>query len=203
MNDLDRFLSLPVWQKRHEIYAVWIFTEMVAAVDRHDLEVHHDHGRLAFEFRETRLATITSARPELELITERRSPLANPLGAGRNANVQPDFGVWTQASAGHRCTLVVEVKHYKRSANRSFSEVLADYAAAHQHAQIVLVNYGPIGDVLDCIPVISRARCVAIDRLTPLNRSARKEFAKLVRNVVGEPIRPVPVAGGVMRPVRG
>jgi len=196
LNDLDRFLSLPAWKQRHEIYAVWIFTEMVSAAKEHDLELHHDHGRIEFAFRETRLATVTSARQPMDLVTERRSPLANPVGAGRTGNVQPDFSIWARAPAGDRRVLVVEVKHYKRTAKKSFSEVMTDYAAAHMDAQVVLVNYGPIGDILDRVPAGSRKQCVAVEMLAALNRSGRQRFHDLVQAALGPPIRPALVLGG-------
>ncbi len=199
LNDLDRFLSLPVWQKRHEIYAVWLFSEMAVAANEHDLEIHHDQGRIAFEFREARLATVTSARPPIDMITERRSPVANPVGAGRTANVQPDFGIWARDPGSERCVLVVEVKHYKRTEKRSFSEVMTDYATAHPDARIVLVNYGPIGDILDRISLSATGRCTTIEHLTALNRTAREEFRELVRKVIGRPVRAALVIGGTTR----
>lgn len=199
LDDLDRFLSLPVWQKRHEIYAVWVFTEMAAAANEHDLQIYHDQGRIAFEFRESRLATVTSARPPVDMITERRSPIAYPVGAGRTANVQPDFGLWARDPGAERCALVVEVKHYKRTAKRSFSEVMTDYAAAHPNAPIVLVNYGPIGDILDRIPLSAKGRCVTVEHLTALNRTAREEFRDLVRKVIGSPVRAALEIGGTTR----
>ncbi len=100
------------------------------------------------------------------------------------------------------CALVVEVKHYKRTAKKSFSEVMTDYPAAHPNAPIVLVNYGPIGDILNCIPLSAKARCVTVEHLTVLNRRAREEFRDLVRKVIGRPVRAALEFGGTTRAKR-
>lgn len=52
MADLQSYLSLPIWKKRHELYAVWIATEIVNALPDHRCEVHHEDGRIAFAFRD-------------------------------------------------------------------------------------------------------------------------------------------------------
>ncbi|WP_392711989.1 hypothetical protein [Rhizobium ruizarguesonis] len=187
--DLLKFLSLPLWEKRHELYAVWIFTEILAAAADHDIRLFHQDGRITFEFRETLLATIDSARPRIDIVTEHRTPLLNPVGKGRSANVQPDYSLWEKHQTGERCVLVVEVKHYKRSDNRPFSEVLIDYAAAHQQAAIVLVNYGLIGDVLDRLPATIKGRCSVVEHLTAMSRAKRRHFHELVQSAIGEPVR--------------
>lgn len=112
--ELERLLSLPLWQRRHEIYAVWIATEIVNALDDRDCQLHHDNGRITFAFREDLLATVHTSRPKVSLYTERRSPLTAPVGHTRKRNVQPDYGLWRGKGAEETCQLVIEVKHYKR-----------------------------------------------------------------------------------------
>jgi hypothetical protein len=80
--------------------------------------------------------------------------------------------------------LVVEVKHYKRSATSSFRDVLKDYSGAFPKADIYLVNHGPIGDAMSGLP-----RCHTIAELTSPHLSAREELYKAVRKYVGEPVR--------------
>ena len=41
--DLEKLLSLPAWQKRHELYGVWVATEMLASVEDHEID-HPPHG---------------------------------------------------------------------------------------------------------------------------------------------------------------
>lgn len=190
--DLQSYLSLPVWQKRHELYAVWIATEIVNALPDHRCEIHHEDGKIVFAFRETVVATVKSTWPEVRLISERRVPLAGPVGKERSGNVQPDYGLWRD----EECGLVVEVKHYKRSATSSFGDVLTDYARAFPMAQVYLVNHGPIGDATSGVPCELLARCNTIKNLTVPHLSARDELRKAVRAYVGEPVaRPAQQSG--------
>ena len=188
VQDLVRLLSLPAWRKRHELYAVWIATEILAAAEGHDVKVNHADGELQFAFRETRVADIVSARPALSLYSERRSPLESPIGKGRKNNVQPDYGLWREGPYREWCSLVVEVKHYKRSDGRNFRDALVDYARAHPGAVVNLVNYGPVG-MSDELPYDLRRRCGAIGDLNPRNMEARERFREMVRERIGEPSR--------------
>lgn len=186
--DLQAYLSLPVWKKRHELYAVWIATEIVNAVPDHRCEIHSEDGRIVFAFRETIVATIKSSWPPVKLISERRVPLAAPVGKGRSANVQPDYGLWRSEGGVETCGLVVEVKHYKRSASSSFGDVLIDYARAFPTAEVYLVNHGPVGHATKDMPRELLRRCNTIKELTASNSSAREELRKAVRKYVGDPV---------------
>ena len=188
--DIERLLSLPAWQKRHELYGVWVATEMLASVEDHEIDIHHTEGELRFDFRESKIADVTSSRPELALYAERRTPLEEPVGKDRVGAVQPDLGIWAEGREPERCALVVEVKHHKRRARRNFREALIDYARAHPRAPVVLVNYGPVGSFED-LPDSVAARCEAIGYLNPRNHCAREDFRKRVRDCVGEPWRTV------------
>ena len=46
--ELLSYLSLPIWQKRHELYAVWIATEIVNALPDHVCEIQHQEGKIVF-----------------------------------------------------------------------------------------------------------------------------------------------------------
>jgi hypothetical protein len=184
---LERILSLPVWRRRHELYAVWIATEMVRALDGHDVELHHEDGSIVFAFKDTVVATVRSAAPERTLVAERRTPLADPVGKGRTGAVQPDYGVWSEGRGGQRCDLIVEVKHYKREAKGPFRDVLIDYTRAHPGAQVVLVNHGPASAQDEGLDRDAARRSEVLGDLTPTNRSQRDALAALVREAVGEP----------------
>jgi len=84
--------------------------------------------------------------------------------------------------------MIVEVKHYKKSAKQSFLAVFQDYARALPEADIYLVNHGPTGNAVYEVSRSIRDRCHAIQRLTPSGVDARKEFARAVRECVGEPV---------------
>ena len=186
IQDLVRLLSLPAWRKRHELFAVWVATEILAAVDSHDVKVNHADGELQIAFRETRIAEILSARPALSLYSERRTSFGASIGKDRKANVQPDYGLWQCGTYVEACSLVVEVKHYKRSRRRNFRDALVDYARAHPRAVVVLVNYGPVGG-MGGLPYDVAHRCRTIGDLTPRNKEARAKFREAVRERVGEP----------------
>ena len=185
---LERILSLPLWRRRHELYAVWVATEIVSALGGHRCELHHESGRITFAFRQTAIATVHSASPKVTLYAERKSPLSDPIGSGRTANVQPDYGLWRGAGYGETCCLVVEVKHYKKAAPRRFREVLVDYARAHPQAQIVMVNHGPVGNLLEELSHNIRSRCRLIGGLTVSHWAKREELRQIVRELVGDPI---------------
>ena len=188
IEDLERLLSLPAWKKRHETYAVWVATEMVGALDDdHEVSINHLNGELRFAFAESRIAEVRSLRTTVSLISERRTPLENPVGMSRESSVQPDFGLWTEDSQSDECIMVVEVKHYKRRSRRNFHDALVDYATAHYKAKVLLVNYGPVGEPFDDLPRTVRDRCVMLEYLDPQNRVAREAFRSEVRSRVGEP----------------
>ncbi|MBX7540325.1 hypothetical protein [Qipengyuania sphaerica] len=189
IEDLERILSLPVWKQRYETYGVWIATRIAAAADGHDIEYNAPDAGLRFAFSETLIADIETASPRLSLYSEKRVPLADPVGEGRKCAVQPDYSLWKQGADPAACPLVVEVKHYKKRSARNFRDALEDYARAHPAAEVVLVNYGPVGAEFTDLDTSVSNRCRMIGNLTPLNRNALNEFRDIVRELVGEPVR--------------
>jgi hypothetical protein len=186
MSDLEDILSLPAWKRRYELYSAWILTLLLKALAGHQIQLHHDKGRLAFAFRETVMASVLSAVPPLEIYSERWVALANPVGHGRSAGAQPDYSLWTVENPS--CPLAVECKHYKRSSTRNFSDALSDYAAALTGARIILTNYGPVRDaVLDAVAPDFRSRCTALGHVHPEEPKGQEEFRQIVRKIVGEP----------------
>jgi hypothetical protein len=188
LKDLESVLSLPIWKKRYELYSVWVATEMIRALHGHDIQIHHDSGRIEFAFRETLVATIRSAPGPFQQFSEKRSPLAKPRGAGRTANVQPDHSLWTSVGGNDSCRLTVEVKHYKNSAKTKFVDIFEDYARALPESEIFLVNHGPVGRALDDVSLDVRRRCHALGFLTSSNTTVRSILSNAVRKCVGEPI---------------
>ena len=192
IRDLERLLSLPAWRTRHETYGVWVATEIVKALDDHEVTINHRNGELRFAFAESRIAEVESARPKVSLISERRTPLVYPVGKGRDSSVQPDYGLWAEGRQPDKCVMVVEAKHYKRRSRRNFRDALIDYATAHLQARVVLVNYGPVGKPFDDLPSTVEGRCRMIGYFNPQNRLAREAFLSEVRGQVGEPLVEVP-----------
>lgn len=189
ISDLQSLLSLPIWQRRYELYSVWIATEAVRALKEHDVEIHHENGKIAFAFKKTNVATVHSSPGPFIIFSERREPIADPEGEGRKESVQPDHTIWTTDDGIEECRMVIEVKHYKRSAKQSFLSVFHDYAKAFPKAQIYLVSHGPTGKVVDSVSTLVKNRCHAIPHLTADNESGRLGLANAVRACVGAPIR--------------
>ncbi|ESY01513.1 hypothetical protein [Mesorhizobium sp. LNJC405B00] len=185
---LERILSLPAWKRRYEFYGVWVATQVMDALEDHDVTINHDDGALRFAFTETRLADIASSRPLLSVYAERRSPLSNPVGKSRKNAAQPDFGIWTRDTRDATCVLVVEVKHYKKESTTNFGAALADYAKAHPQAKIVLVNYGPATGDYAGLWRGDKDRCIVLGHFNPDVPAAKATFRQVVRSVVGEPV---------------
>ncbi|MGY3478737.1 hypothetical protein [Bradyrhizobium ottawaense] len=188
VRSLERILSLPAWRKRYEFYGVWVATQIIGALDDHQVTIKHDNGVLRFAFNETRLADIASSRPLLSLYSERRSPLIDPVGKTRKKAAQPDFSIWTHDSKGAMCVLVVEVKHYKKESTANFGAALVDYAKAHPKAKIVLVNYGPATGDYSALWGADKERCIVIGNLNPDMLAKKSTFRELIRGVVGGPV---------------
>lgn len=192
INDIESVLSLPIWKKRYDLFSVWIATEIIRSLNDHDVEIHHDNGRIAFSFKETLVATIHSSPGPFRLFSERRIPLENPRGKGRKAGVQPDHGLWTVKNGEECCRMAIEVKHYKRSDKSKFVDVFEDYARAVADGDVYLVNHGPINESVYDLSRDIRDRCFAVGHLTASNCEAREELATAVRECVGEPVKSWP-----------
>ena len=187
VEDLERLLSLPAWRKRYELYGVWVATSIMGALEDHEVTVNHANGELKFAFGESRIADVETSRPKVSLYSERRTPLASPVGKGRVSSVQPDFGLWACRSRQDDCVMIIEVKHYKRRSRSNFREALIDYANAHPRAMVVLVNYGPVGSAFADLPKAISDRCKMIGYLNPENPLAQDSFRKAVQTCVGTP----------------
>jgi hypothetical protein len=200
LEDLESILSLPIWDKRYELYSVWIATEIVRALNeqRHQVELHHEKGRIEFAFKETVIATVRSSTGPFRLISEKRSPLrAPPRGESRKENIQPDHGLWTSdPNRNDLCRMVIEVKHYKRSSKRKFVDVFEDYAAALPQAEIYLVNHGSVGNAQYEVSRGVQSRCHGIGELNATNREARQQLVDAVQRCVGPPIPAWPAMDG-------
>ena len=169
---VEDILSLPVWRKRHEFYAVWVASLMTNTLDSSLLDFHVRDGRLAFPFRPVHFASFGSSDGKrVELWSELRSPAIDPIG--RVGEVQPDYSfrwakeAWTNTGSSPE-VMIVECKQYKRSSTRNFSEALVDYARAAKQAKVLLVNYGPVSPmVIAAVAEDVAERCDPIGQVFP------------------------------------
>ena len=188
IDELESVLSLPIWKKRHELYAVWVAAEMLQSLADYNVEINHDNGRMEFGFRESLVASFTSSLGRFDLVTERKTPAKSLIGEGRKQHVQPDYGLWLVEDGKDCCRLIVEVKHYKSPHRQRFLHVFEDYSRAFPLGQVYLVNYGSTGSALDDVSGDVRHRCHAINRLAPSEHSSRRRLAAAIRQAVGSPL---------------
>jgi hypothetical protein len=183
---LQDFLSLPVWQRRHELYSAWISTQILNALRDQGVEIHSFGGQLLFEFKGTHLATIGTFHPNLHLMAELRSPLAAPRGMGRKRAMQPDYSLITSPiTSPEGSILEVECKQYLVASKRKFADALTDYATGRPNAQILLVNYGEAStDILDEVDAAVRSRTHIIGLMRPRSKRSQSRFAELVEAAV-------------------
>jgi hypothetical protein len=187
ISDIEEILSLPIWNRRYELYSAWVLTSILHALRAHSISLHDDHGVISFAFRETLMASVLSSQPPARILSEKRIPAGHLSGhSGRVASVQPDYSLWTEME---RCPLVVECKHYRKSSTRNFADALNDYSAALPDAVVILVNYGPVSPrVQQAISATSESRCYAVGTMHPEEPKSRAVFEGLVLRVVGEPV---------------
>jgi hypothetical protein len=145
-------LELPLWRHRYELFSNWVCTRVLAALADLDPRVHVVDGVIRFRSSGTHLATFDAVSPRLHLWTELQTPLANPRGMGRTANIRPDISLVSDPlTEPSRSPVVVECKQYKKASNADFADVVADYAKGRPNALVVLVDHGPVREetVLD------------------------------------------------------
>ena len=186
---LRELLSLPIWQRRHELYAVWVGSKITEALDDIEAIYHVVDGVLRFPFSGAHLATFIDANSNILLFwTELRSRLTAKFLVGRK-NIQPDYRIVLLPFDPERNTvLVVECKQYRRSSLGEFSNALNDYALGCPNAVVVLVNNGPIGPGLAArIDADHTDRAYSVPDFLPDNTASLKRFRSLVREAVLRP----------------
>lgn len=143
IEEMEELLNLPIWQRRHELYAAWILSEIDKTFHVYpQYRLHHQSGVLTLPFKATLLASFQCDKGNMELWSEAKTQLHNPEGKGRKANIQPDYTIFCGSGRQpERGTVVVEVKQYRKPNNRNFSSALNDYATGLPNAYVFLVNY--------------------------------------------------------------
>jgi hypothetical protein len=191
---LSDVVALPAWQRRHELYSVWLLMVIKQAFPDGELQFDVHDGEFKIGFKETLVATNRHLTPHLHLWAELRTPLANPMGKGRKRSIQPDYSLAIEPADDVANTIaVIECKQYLKSSRRSFADVLSDYARGRPEALVALVNYGPIAStVLGDVPSPLDRRCETFSDLRPTEDARRLELMELIRRAVR--LRCVPVA---------
>lgn len=149
VRELLDILALPAWQRRHELYSVWVGTRLleVARAAEPNMRFSIVDGKLSFAFGGSRLATYEWQGKEYEIWAELRSKLEGS-SPKRKDKIQPDFRVVQAglADTGDRTLYVLECKHYLRSSKANFTTAAKDYARSCPNAAVHVVNHGPADD---------------------------------------------------------
>ncbi|MFM9329897.1 hypothetical protein [Paenibacillus mesotrionivorans] len=185
--ELLSFLELPVWKKRYDLYAAWISTQIMIAMDP-NMTYIHENGVVTFSFSRNHLATSRKYEPTLELWSEVRSPLANPLGKSRQNSIQPDYSLLSDIGDAERSTLlVVECKQYRRAVSKSFADALNDYARGRPNAKVLIVNYGKgSSDIASRIDPQFYSRVKVIHEMCPNSSAAIQEFQDYLKKTINQ-----------------
>jgi hypothetical protein len=185
--EVEEVLNLPIWKHRHELYSVWVLTQIISALGgpqhfKFDLDGDEFH----IPFSPTLLGSAEDLRPPVRVWGEVRYPLRSPGGKGRVGGMQPDYSLTMDARDPPKETFaLVECKQYLRPSSKNFREALTDYAKGQPGAAVALVNYGPVGrSVIKSIPTRLQSRIKAIGHFQPLQRDCLQEFADWVRTQV-------------------
>lgn len=182
VEELEELLQLPIWKKRYDFYSVWVITQIAEGLNDKNVEFISENGELCFSFAGTHLAK-TKTFPHLDVWSELKTPLNNPIGKSRKRNIQPDYSILnSQIKDDTNSTiLVVECKQYKVPSKKNFREALIDYANGRPNAAVVLVNYGPADKkILDSIEERLKKRTHIIGNMRPGNTESINEFRSLV-----------------------
>lgn len=178
------FLQLPVWEKRHEVYSIWIFTQIMASFPKECVKFRIKDGKLIFPFSGANLASVKLNKKVFDVWTELRTQaIVTPIGKSRKNAIQPDYSIVCGNENDIQDTVVVvECKQYKKANKKNFSEAIVDYADNRPKAKVLLVDYGEIN--LECIITavkkVSQRRYDIFSKCRPQNENVAK-FSETIR----------------------
>jgi hypothetical protein len=190
--DIEELLSLPIWQRRYELYSIWVLTQIIDALGgTGKFQFHLEGDVFHLPFAAKLLAVLPGVVPEVRVWSEVRYRLKSPRGKSRKAGMQPDYSlVVDTAEPPAEAFALIECKQYLRASARNFGAALIDYAAGQPKANVVLVNYGPAGtSVLNGIPAKLRSRMKIIGDLRPYEAQSEREFGEWIREQVARSSR--------------
>lgn len=196
LRELIDLLKLPVWQRRSELYAVWILTLMDEIVKDYPRKIHHTNGMLSLSFAATHIATIETQDGDIQLWSEVRSLVEGtdkiPLeGKSRKTHIQPDYTIYkANTTSPTNCILGIEVKQYKKFSNSNFKNALNDYTRGLPNAHVFLVNYGSVSSKMK---VTEESRAHFVGQIMPAN-IATILFKDMVRKFLPSPPLPARIA---------
>jgi len=66
--NLRDFFNLPIWEKRYELYAAWVSSQIISVFETADLRFHVDNNVLNFSFSGVHIASSNKLNPELQIM---------------------------------------------------------------------------------------------------------------------------------------
>ncbi|MDM1377037.1 hypothetical protein [Myroides marinus] len=149
-NLFKEYLKLPIWKLRHELYSIWVMSQIVDISD--DFEINTQNGKLLFAFKATHQASIKDGQGlSIDLWSELKTKAdISLIGKGRSKSIQPDYTiVQGDSSKAEDAIIVIECKQYKKASYSNFSKAMIDYSNVHKKAYVFLVNYGSLTSNFD------------------------------------------------------
>lgn len=181
----QEFLKLPVWEKRYEVYSIWVFTQIIAAFPAEYVTFNVKDGQLIFPFSGADLADISINDRVFHVWTELRTEtIVEPVGRGRKNAVQPDYSiVYGDKKDIEHTIVVVECKQYKKASIKNFSEAIIDYALNRPNAKVLLIDYGDVnhGRIVNAVGNIPGSRYSVFSMFRPQSVDIAK-FLEMIRD---------------------
>jgi hypothetical protein len=177
LDHLLSILSLPIWKRRHEVFGVWVCSEILQTLGGTKVIIHTHDSVLEFPFKPTHLATIVDETNFVtaELWSEVRTPGLLLIGHGRKQSIQPDYRIrLAPITAPNSDRLIVKCKQYQTRNTRNFASAMIDYARNCPKARAVLCNYGSVEPaVLAAVPAALLSEAVQSEKFVPAARDSR------------------------------
>lgn len=182
--ELLDILNLPTWKRRHELYSVWVGTQLLNVAKAHasHLEFHPHNNVLSFAFGGNLLASYVTNTERFSIHCEVRSDLVGTSRKRKQA-IQPDFRVLREdvtATTNDATRLVLECKHYLRASTANFTAAASDYARSCAYATVLVVNHGPVEEeaLLRAVDPALRNRARFMGDVTPHASDELQEYLR-------------------------
>ncbi len=183
VTEIEELLSLPIWNRRHELYSIWVLTQIIDALGgARKFQFMLEGEIFHIPFSAKLLAVLQSMQPDVRVWSEVRYPLANPIGKTRKGGMQPDYSLAVDVQQPPQESFaLVECKQYLRASVKNFRAAVVDYATGQPNAHVALVNYGPTSlSLINGVPAALRGRITVIGDLRPLSPQSEQGFREWV-----------------------
>ena len=190
VQELLDLLTLPAWQRRHELYSVWVGTRLLQVVSSvvPDMHFHPVNGVLSFEFGGSRLASFNWDNKQFDVWAELRSGLVG-RSTKRKKGIQPDFRVLQvdlSKSTNAQTVYVLECKHYLQANKSNFVQAASDYARSCPNAMVHVVNHGltDVPALTTALPAELQANSEFISGATPQQEAVDSALSQKIKRAL-------------------